>query len=77
VFTKLTGNIPLLVRTMWFDLPGFGFSVDYKRQENGVWFPSSFGTEFRVHTGPVFFFNRDVAISVSNSAFERTNVGQK
>ena len=77
VFTKLSGHVPLLVRTMWFDLPGFGFNVVYRRQEGGMWFPSSFGTEFRVHAGPVFFFNRDVSISMKNSGFERKHVETK
>jgi hypothetical protein len=56
VFTKMSRRIPLLVRTMWFDLPGFGFNVVCKRLEDGVWFPSSFGTEFQLHMGPLFFF---------------------
>jgi len=72
VFTKMSRPIPLLVRTMWFDLPGLGFNVVYKRQPDGVWFPWIFGTEFRMHTGAVFYFNRDVAISVENSGFEHS-----
>jgi hypothetical protein len=39
VFTKMSQRLPFLVRTMWFDLPGFGFNVVYKRQEDGVWRP--------------------------------------
>jgi hypothetical protein len=53
VFTKMSRRLPLLVRTMWFDLPGFGFNVVYTRQEDEVWFPSSFGTEFQIHFGPM------------------------
>ena len=52
-------------------------NVVYRRQEDGVWFPSSFGTEFRIHAGPVFFFNRDVSISMKNSGFERKHVETK
>ncbi len=77
VFTKMSGRIPLLVRTMWFDLPGFGFNVVYERLEDGVWFPSSFGTEFRLHVGPMFFFNRDISISLKNSGFEHPQVETK
>ena len=77
VFTKMSRRIPLLVRTMWFDLPGFGFNVAYKRQEDGVWFPSSFGTEFQMHFGPLFFFNRDISIWLENSGFEHTHVETK
>jgi hypothetical protein len=77
VFTKMSRRPPPLVRTMWFDLPGFGFNVFYQRQEDGVWFPAIFGTEFRMHAGPVFFFNRDVSISVKNSGFEHRHVETK
>jgi len=74
VFTRISRRIPYLVRTMWFDLPGFGFNVVYERQEDGVWFPSIFGTEFRLHVGPLFFFNRDVSISLENSGFKHAQV---
>ena len=77
VFTRNSRRPPRLVRTMWFDLPGLGFNVDYRRQEDGVWFPSGFGREFQVHVGPVLFFNRDVSISVKNSEFERAHVEAK
>jgi len=73
VFTKLSRRIPLLVRTLLgTDLPGLGFNVVYQKQEDGVWFPSTFGTEFRIHA--VFFINREVSIALENSAFERTHV---
>ena len=77
VFTKMSGRLPLLVRKMWFDLPGFGFNVVYTRQEDGVWFPSSFGTEFQMQFGPMFFSNRDISISLKNSGFEHKHVETK
>jgi hypothetical protein len=73
VFTKLSRRIPFLVRTMLgTDLPGIGFNVVYKRLDEGIWFPATFGTEFRIHA--FFFINRDITISLQNSAFERTHV---
>jgi hypothetical protein len=73
VFTKLSRRIPFLVRTLLgTDLPGLGFNVAYQRQPEGVWFPATFGTEFRIHA--VFFINRDVSIALENSGFERTHV---
>ena len=73
VFTKLSRRIPFFVRTLLgTDLPGFGFNVVYQRQPDGVWFPATFGTEFRIHA--VFFINRDVSIALENSAFEHTHV---
>ena len=73
VFTRLSRRVPLWVRTMLgTDLPGLGFNVVYQKQEDGVWFPSTFGTEFRIHA--VFLINREISISLQNSAFERTHV---
>lgn len=73
VFTKLSRRIPLGVRIfLGTDLPGIGFNVVYKRQEDGVWFPATFGTEFKIHA--VFFINRQVTISLENSGFEHTHV---
>lgn len=73
VFTKLSRRIPLGVRIfLGTDLPGIGFNVVYKRQEDGVWFPATFGTEFKIHA--IFFINRQVTISLENSGFEHTHV---
>lgn len=76
VSTKLSRRIPFLVRTMLgTDLPGVGFHVQYQRQKDGVWFPASFGTEFRLHA--LFFLNRDISVSLQNTAFEHTDVHSK
>ena len=76
VFTKLSRRVPFVVRTMLgTDLPGIGFNVVYKRQEDGVWFPSTFGTEFRIHA--LFFINREISVSLENSAFEHVQVKSK
>jgi hypothetical protein len=76
VFTKLSRRIPFGVRTfLGTDLPGIGFNVVYKRQEDGVWFPATFGTEFRIHV--LFFINRDVSVSLENTGFQHTHVESK
>jgi hypothetical protein len=73
VFTRLSRRIPFAVRTfLGTDLPGIGFNVQYRRQDGGVWFPTSFGTEFRLHA--VFFINREISISMENTDFRRTRV---
>jgi hypothetical protein len=73
VVTRLSRKVPLVVRTMLgTDVPGLGFSVHYRRQEDGLWFPTSFGTEFRFRV--LFLLNRDISISLDNRAFERTHV---
>jgi hypothetical protein len=76
VFTKLSRRIPFAVRTfLGTDLPGVGFNVVYKRQEDGVWFPATFGTEFRIRA--IFFINRDVSVSLENTDFQHTHVESK
>ncbi len=76
VFTKLSRRIPFAVRTfLGTDLPGIGLNVVYKRQEDGVWFPATFGTEFRIHV--LFFINREVTVSLENAGFQRTHVESK
>jgi hypothetical protein len=73
VFTKLSRRVPFFVRTLLgTDVPGLGFNVVYQRQPDGVWFPATFGTEFRLRA--IFFINRDVSIGLENSAFEHTHV---
>lgn len=73
VFTKLSRKVPFLVRTaLGTNLPDLGFSVTYKRQPDGAWFPVSFGTEFRFKA--VFFINRELSVSLQNSDFEKTHV---
>lgn len=73
VFTRLSRGIPFGVRVfLGTDVPGAGFNVVYKRQEDGVWFPATFGTEFKIHA--IFFINRQVTISLENSGFEHTHV---
>jgi hypothetical protein len=76
VYTKLSRRIPFFVRTLLgTDLPGIGFNVEYKRFDEGVWFPVSFGTEFRLRA--VFFINRDITVALENSAFQRAKVQSK
>ena len=72
VYTKLSRPLPFLLRKLVIDLPGLGFNVQYQRQPEGVWFPTSFGTEFRIHLFMVW--GRTVMISLQNTDFERTHV---
>jgi len=75
-FTKLARKLPLLVRgALGTDVPGIGFSVHYKRQPDGVWFPVSFGTEFRLKV--LFFLKRDISLSLENKNFQHTHVDSK
>jgi hypothetical protein len=76
VFTQLSRRLPFAVRTMLgTDLPGVGFNVQYRRVEKDVWFPVSFGCEFRLRA--VFFIKRDITMSMEASGFRRTQVDTK
>ena len=71
---KLSRRIPFArgARLLGTDVPGLGFNVEYRKFDNGVWFPVSFGTEFRLRA--VFFINRDITVSLENSGFQRAHV---
>ena len=72
VYTRLSRRIPLFVRTLLgTDLPGLGFSTRYQRIGQNLWFPVSFGTEFRLRA--VFFINRNISVSMDNRNFQRTS----
>lgn len=76
VFTQLSHRIPFAIRTMLgTDLPGVGFNVQYRRVEKDVWFPVSFGSEFRLRA--VFFIKRDISVSMQASGFRRTQVDSR
>lgn len=75
--TALSRNLPLGVRVLLgTNVPGIGFTVIYApqpaNQPNGVWFPVSLGSEFKVHV--LFFFSRQIVISAENRDFEKTHV---
>lgn len=73
VRTTMARKIPFAVRTlMGTSLPGLGFTVVYEPQPGGLWFPVSFGTEFKLHV--LFFFNRQIILDARNHDFEATHV---
>ena len=73
VYTRLSRRIPFFVRTvLGTDVPGLGFSVQYARIDKDIWFPVSFGSEFRLRA--VFFINRDITVSLENKNFKHATV---
>jgi hypothetical protein len=74
--TAMARNIPFAVRTMLgTNVPGLGFTILYAPQPDGVWFPVSFGTEFKIHV--LYFFSREIVIDAQNRDFEKTHVSSK
>jgi hypothetical protein len=77
VHTTMARNIPFAVRTLLgTSLPGLGFTVTYSPQPtntpDALWFPVTFGTEFKLHV--LFFINRTLVVDVRNRDFEQTHV---
>jgi hypothetical protein len=73
ITTGLARKVPLLIRTMLgTNLHGLGFSVRYQKFDEGLWFPVSYGTEFRVRA--LFFYNRSIVVSLENTGFQRAKV---
>ncbi len=73
VYTRMSRKLPFFVRTMLgTDVPGLGFTTQYTRVDKNVWFPASFGTEFKVHV--LYFFHRTVSMSLQNDHFRHTAV---
>ena len=76
VFTRLARPLPVIIRTLLgTNVPAIGFNVVYQRQPDGVWFPATLGTDFRIHAD--FVINRQVSVSLENSAFEHTHVASR
>ena len=76
VRTTMARNVPFAVRTfLGTSLPGLGFTVTYAPEPGGVWFPTTFGTEFKIRV--IFFFTRQVVMNAENSDFARTHVSSR
>lgn len=73
VRTAMSRQIPFAVRTLLgTSLPGLGFNVVYAPQPDGVWFPVSFGTEFKIRI--LFLYHRNITLNADNRDFARTHV---
>jgi hypothetical protein len=73
VTTGMARKIPFAVRTfLGTNVPGLGFTVTYAPQPDGVWFPVTFSTEFKIKA--LFFFNREIILNAENREFEKAHV---
>jgi hypothetical protein len=76
VRTAMARNLPFAVRgLLGTSLPGLGFTVIYAPQRDGLWFPVSFGTEFKLRV--LFFYKRQITLTAQNRDFEKTHVDSK
>ena len=65
IFTKLSRNLPFVVRAMGTNIAGFGYELDYHRDESGNWFPAAYGTEYELRL--FFHINRTITVSMDTS----------
>ena len=73
VTTTMAWKMPLAVKTLLgTNISGLGFTVTYQRVADGVWFPVSYGGEFKFRG--LFLYERSVTISMKNSDFQKTDV---
>lgn len=73
VTTTLAVKIPLWVKTVFgTDVRELGFKVTYKKFDEGLWFPVTYGGEFKVKA--LFLYSRRVGVSMQNSGFQRAVV---
>jgi hypothetical protein len=73
ITTAMARKIPFAVRTLLgTNVPGLGFTVTYAPQPDGVWFPVTFSTEFKIHI--LYFFHREIILNAQNREFEKTHV---
>ncbi len=71
VYTQLSRKLPIGVRVgLGTNVSGLGFSIQYKRADEGIWFPSTYGTEFGLHL--LFMMDRTITESMENIDFRRT-----
>jgi hypothetical protein len=70
--TQLAKGVPWGVRVfMGINLRQLGFSLNYERLADGVWFPATYGTEFRI---TVFWgYKRTITLSMENTDFRKTD----
>ncbi len=70
VATQFAVEIPLWVRALFgINVRQVGFSVNYKRFDENVWFPVSYGGEFLIKV--FHFYKRTAIVSLVNDDFRR------
>jgi hypothetical protein len=66
---KIPGAVKVLLGT---NVQQIGFKVTYQKFDDGVWFPITYGGEFKFRA--LFLYARSVGIGLTNSDFKHTDV---
>jgi hypothetical protein len=73
VTSWLAKSIPKAVQILLgTNIKHLGFKVAYRKFDEGLWFPVSYGSEFEVRG--LFFYKRTIALSAINSGFHKADV---
>ena len=76
ITTHLAVKIPIWVKmALGTDVQQVGFKISYKKFEEGLWFPVTYGGELKVRA--LFLYARRIGISMQNSGFQRASVVSK
>jgi hypothetical protein len=76
IITELAFRIPWGVRVfLGTNLQQTGFSISYYRAGENVWFPATYGTEFRLNV--LWGYRRTIALSMESSGFQKTNASSR
>jgi len=70
--TELAKGVPWAIRVfMGINLRQLGFSLNYQRVAEGIWFPATYGTEF--HFAVFWGYKRTVTLAMENTDFRKTD----
>jgi hypothetical protein len=73
IATEMNRKIPMAVRILLgTNISQLGFSVTYTRVAPGLWFPATYGTEFRVRV--LWGFSRTMTLAMESSDFRVADV---
>ncbi len=73
IVTELAQGVPLWVKTVFgTNVKQVGFKLTYEEFDDGIWFPVSYGGEFKLKA--LFFYRRTIALSMENRGFRKAEV---
>ena len=73
IVTEMAKGFPLWAKTVFgTNVRQVGFKMTYEEFEDGIWFPVSYGGEFKL-TG-LFFYKRTISLSMQNRDFSKADV---
>lgn len=76
VTTRFAGKIPRAVKILFgVEVKQLGFSVTFRKVDDNLWFPTTYGSEFGIKV--LFGYKRNITINVANTDFRKTTVSSE